>query len=131
MTTRNPVSPVIIRPKAWPEMRLVVVENDSKISCAACALWGLDCFRLDGLDGCSDGDYHYEHAEVKHDICPDARALQFAAAIEARVLGKSLEAIDAIIRTGELPEPQHSERNGMVLAYNAIAAMQTQAPTGA
>lgn len=50
--------------------------------------------------------------------------LAFADAIEARVLDKARISIGAMIRMGELPEPQHSERNGLVLAYNAIQAMK-------
>lgn len=33
-----------------------------------------------------------------------------------------MAAINAYIKQGELPEPAHSERNGMIITYNLLAA---------
>ncbi|WP_230368979.1 hypothetical protein [Paludibacterium denitrificans] len=69
--------------------------------------------------------------EVHQELAPLARALETmmdhaneaknnAVAAERIAI---LERVNALIRTGNLTEPSHSERNGIVLAYNAITAM--------
>ena len=77
MTPRNLVSPVIIRPKhgAFKGVPLVAARDGYGVNdrCAKCVAQTDEWRRCrdiadDALgDGCVDGRYHYEHAEVKHD----------------------------------------------------------------
>lgn len=76
MTARPLVSPVIIRPKHAPNMKLHAVYDclhaDPECTfcedgCRRCAFHEdqTGCFEMG--DVCVFGDYHYEPAEVKHD----------------------------------------------------------------
>lgn len=67
--TRQLASPVIIRPKhgAFKGVPLVAVHTPMGLRCDLCVLKEEDCVKVDGLNGCGDYYYHYEHAEVKHD----------------------------------------------------------------
>ncbi|WP_145985831.1 hypothetical protein [Aquitalea magnusonii] len=69
---------------------------------------------------------YYE--EVHQELAPLARQLEamvdHAELLKAKAISADrmaiLNKVNALIRTGDLPARAHSERNGMVLAYNAI-----------
>ena len=59
------LTPIIVRPRAWPSLRLVVVNG---YSCADCVLGTIPCWNFEDPyakpEGtCKAGAYHYELAE--------------------------------------------------------------------
>lgn len=55
---------------------------------------------------------------------PEGAALSTAESIRREAIEECWNAVNALIRHGELPYDQHEQRNGLVLATNAIRILE-------
>ncbi|MCW5155594.1 PDDEXK family nuclease [Burkholderia cenocepacia] len=71
---------------------------------------------------------------IDYEAMVDARAAsanETGAADRESVIAEILCKLDGLIKKGPLDEPAHSERNGLVLAFNAVWQLSTEQPAAA
>ncbi|MGU4696757.1 hypothetical protein K6L09_08825 [Burkholderia cepacia] len=68
---------------------------------------------------------------ISESVIKDSASKVSQAADRESVIAEILCKLDGLIKKGPLDEPAHSERNGMVLAFNAVAQLSTEQPAAA